>query len=246
MRGLFRDEITEEHALVASMKAVDVAPFQDELDQATHKHTVTFARASGINKIIPRPAASSSNIVIPTAEQLLAHPQRRGLFLAGTFFALIAGGAVAMILVRPSHVAPTVATVTPPPTPSGAAETGQPLPVVTTLEPSGTPVQPTPTRDVLPPRHVARPHAKVNKVVQAPKQAASHQLRSRTPDQVQAKYRTVKGEYAAFKSQYGAVLEDKWNAIASEITFGKADKFDKVDAMLDALRREMAKVRAGG
>ena len=46
MRGLFRDEITEEHALVASMKAVDVAPFQDELDQATHKHTVTFARAT--------------------------------------------------------------------------------------------------------------------------------------------------------------------------------------------------------
>ncbi|HEX6836353.1 MAG TPA: serine/threonine-protein kinase, partial [Polyangia bacterium] len=36
MRGLFRDEITEEHALVASMKAVDVAPFQEELDQATH------------------------------------------------------------------------------------------------------------------------------------------------------------------------------------------------------------------
>ena len=46
MRGLFRDEITEEHALVASMKAVDVAPFQSELDAATHQHTVTFARAS--------------------------------------------------------------------------------------------------------------------------------------------------------------------------------------------------------
>ena len=91
MRGLFRDEITEEHALVASMKAVDVAPFQDELDQATHKHTVTFARASGINKIIPRPAAPSGKIPIPTAEQLLAQPERRGLFIAGTFFALVAG-----------------------------------------------------------------------------------------------------------------------------------------------------------
>src|SRR5947209_6042711 len=52
MRGLFRDEITEEHALVASMKAVDVAPFQHELDQATHKHTITFARASLVNRII--------------------------------------------------------------------------------------------------------------------------------------------------------------------------------------------------
>jgi hypothetical protein len=56
----------------------------------------------------------------------------------------------------------------------------------------------------------------------------------------------VRSEYAQFKSQYGEVLEDKWNAIASEITFGKADKFEKVDAMLDALRREMARVRAGG
>jgi serine/threonine protein kinase len=247
MRGLFRDEITEEHALVASMKAVDVAPFQHELDQATHKHTVTFARASGINRIIPRSAQASGSIKIPTHEQLLAHPQRRGLFIAGTLAALVAGGAMAMLMARPSHVSTTatsVATNVPSTTPSGAAETGQPIPVVTPLEqPSGaTAVLPTPTRDVLPPRHVARPHAKVNKVVQAPQ----HQLRSRTPDQVQSKFRALKGEYAAFKSQYGAVLEDKWNAIASEITFGKADKFDKVDAMLDALRREMAKVRAGG
>ena len=69
---------------------------------------------------------------------------------------------------------------------------------------------------------------------------------ARTPESVQAKFRTVKGEYTAFKTQYGSVLEDKWNAIASEITFGKVDKFDKVDAMLDSLRREMAHVRSGG
>jgi hypothetical protein len=67
-----------------------------------------------------------------------------------------------------------------------------------------------------------------------------------TPDQVQTKFRTVKSEYSSFKSQYGSVLEDKWNAIASEITFGKADKFERLDAMLDSLRREMAKVKAGG
>lgn len=151
---------------------------------------------------------------------------------------------MAMLMARPSHVPPTVTQSTPPP----SGEPAQPMPVVTPLEPSGAAVvQPTPTRDVLPPRHVARPHAKVNKVVQAPHATPSpHQLRSRTPDQVQAKYRTVKSEYTTFKTQYGPVLEDKWNAIASEITFGKADKFDKVDAMLDALRREMAKVKAGG
>ena len=237
MRGLFRDEITEEHALVASMKAVDVAPFQHELDQATHKHTVTFARASGINRIIQRSPQPSGQIRIPTAEQLLAHPQRRGLFFAGTIAALVAGGALAMIFAKPKHVAtPTVASTTPAPATS---------PVVTplTATPATEPVvTPTPTRDVLPARHAARHHEKVNKVVAPP-----HALqKSHTPEQVQAKFRMLKGEYAAFKSQYGPVLEDKWNAIATEITFGKAEKFDKVDAMLDALRREMAKVRAGG
>jgi serine/threonine-protein kinase len=247
MRGLFRDEITEEHALVASMKAVDVAPFQDELDQATHKHTVTFARASGINRIIPRAAQASGKINVPTAEQLLAHPTRRGLFIAGTLAALVAGGAMAMLLARPSHLTPTV-TQGPPPHESAAPPSGQPMPVVTPLEPpSGAPVvTPTPTRDVLPPHSRARPHAKVNKVVMAAKPPTVHPVRAHTAEQVQAKFRSVKGEYSAFKSQYGAVLEDKWNAIASEITFGKADKFDKLDAMLDSLRHEMAKVKAGG
>jgi hypothetical protein len=68
----------------------------------------------------------------------------------------------------------------------------------------------------------------------------------RSPDSVQKKFRVVKVEYAAFKSQYGSVLEERWTAIASEITFGKADKYAKVDAMLDELRRQMAKVRSGG
>ncbi|HEX9102004.1 MAG TPA: serine/threonine-protein kinase [Polyangia bacterium] len=240
MRGLFRDEITEEHALVASMKAVDVAPFQDELDQATHQHTVTFARASGINKIIQRPAQPSGAIKVPTAEQLLAHPQRRGLFIAGTLGALVAGGGLALLLARPAHTPVTtpVATNAPP-----AAAQPPVMPVVTPLETTPPPtVMPTPTRDVLPARHAARPHAKVNKIVAVPRPVQ----RAHTPEQVQAKFRTVKGEYTAFKSQYGPVLEDKWNAIASEITFGKADKFDKLDAMLDSLRREMAKVKAGG
>jgi len=243
MRGLFRDEITEEHALVASMKAVDVAPFQHELDQATHQHTVTFARASGISRIIQRAAQPSGSIKIPTAEQLMAHPQRRGLFIAGTVAALVAGGALAMILAKPSHSPSTanggaMPVAPPPPTVT---------PVVTPLETpptSGQAVLPTPTRDQLPARHAARPHAKVNKVVATTPKTMAHV--ARTPEQVQAKFRTVKSEYSAFKSQYGPVLEDKWNAIASEITFGKADKFDKVDAMLEALRREMAKVKAGG
>lgn len=239
LRGLFRDEITEEHALVASMKAVDVAPFQDELDAATHKHTVTFARASLVNRIISRTPQPSGNIRIPTAEQLLAHPQRRGLFIVGTVAALLAGGAVAAWMARPH--APTG--VESQPAAQAPAPARIPEPVVTplTTAPARSVVQPpapAPTPSPKGLHHAGARHkvVAVKPVVKAP----------RTPEQVQAKYRTVKGEYSAFKSQYGAVLEDKWNAIATEITFGRADKFDKVEAMLDALRREMAKVRAGG
>jgi hypothetical protein len=65
--------------------------------------------------------------------------------------------------------------------------------------------------------------------------------------EVTAKFRAVKDEYAAFKSEYGPRLEPEWNAIASEITFGRpGDRAARVNVMLDALRRHMAKVRSGG
>src|SRR5262249_61637792 len=76
LRGLFRDEITEEHALVQSMKAVDVAPFQEELDAATHKHTITFARASLVNRIMSRgSSAPSGSVRTVSGAELLTHPQ---------------------------------------------------------------------------------------------------------------------------------------------------------------------------
>jgi serine/threonine protein kinase len=242
LRGLFRDEITEEHALVASMKAVDVAPFQDELDAATSKHTVTFARASLVNRIIAR-STSGSVPIIPTAELLLmSHPRRKGLFIAGTLTALVAGGALAAWIARPAPMVlqPAVA-VTPPAAPAPVAML---QPVVTPLAPTATPLPPAPVAAT--PAHLKAQKGKGKPAKMAvahppPPHAAVH-----TAEQVQAKFRTVKSEYAAFKSQYGSVLEDRWNAIATEITFGKADKFEKVDAMLEELRREMARVRTGG
>jgi serine/threonine protein kinase len=256
LRGLFRDEITEEHALVASMKAVDVAPFQNELDAATHQHTVTYARASLVNRIISRQgsAGSSSIPLMPSDKMLLAHPQRRGLFIAGTLGALVAGGALTAWLARPTQpdviVAPVattaVASAVPPPAPPLPTQ-----PVVTPL-PAGTThsspqtIQMQQVKSTPPIRNVrsGKHPAKVAPKAPPPHPAAPHVV-ARTPESVQAKFRTVRGEYAAFKSQYGSVLEDKWNAIASEVTFGKADKFDRVDAMLDSLRREMAHVRSG-
>jgi serine/threonine-protein kinase len=230
MRGLFRDEITEEHQLVASMKAIDVAPFQDELDQATHKHTVTFARASLANRL----RVTGNNALLPAVEQLPVATRRAGLAL-GLVAAMAAGGTMAWWLARP----------TPRPTPLPSLEAPvQPAPVVTQMVPKPEPARPSPpaeaTRAAHPPTKRHPPlHVAVQHNAPSPPRVA-------TPEQVQAKFRTVKAEYAAFKSQYGSVLEDKWNAIASEITFGKADKFEKVDAMLEALRREMAKVKSGG
>jgi serine/threonine-protein kinase len=239
LRGLFAEEITDEHRLVASMKAIDVAPWQEELEAATTEHTVTFARAGVLGRI-----SGAMQARPPTLEQLERHPRRRVMIAVGVAGAMLAGGGMALLAVRArTHALPEV--VAPPPTPSSAgdepvpAAAPTPPPVVTA--PALVP-EPVVTSLAPPPR---RPSKKKRRVAQAPLVSDTpHPHRS--PDAVQIKFRTIKQEYASFKTQYGPVLEERWNAIASEITFGKADKFDKVDAMLDALRREMAKVRSGG
>jgi serine/threonine protein kinase len=225
IRGLFSVEISEEHRLVADMKAVDMAPFKEELTAATSQHTVTFARAGlALSKLTGR--ALSDSMRIATDEQLLAHPRRKLFFFFGGTLMALAGGSLMMLLARPT---PPPRVISPPP----------PTPVVTEIKTVQLPVA---TEIPPPPKPVEHHH---------PKPPLKHTVASRpeptkSPEQVQAKFKTVKSEYATFKTQYGAVLEDRWNAIASEITFGKGDKFAKVDQMLDQLRKEMAKVRSGG
>ncbi|HEY7954645.1 MAG: serine/threonine protein kinase [Polyangia bacterium] len=254
LRGLFADEITEEHKLVATMKAVDIAPFQDELTQATSQHTVTFARASVgarlMGRIAPNPQGGSR---MPTEEQLLAHPRRQRLFFLGAAGAMVLGSLIAFAIARGTSKGPTVIEVTSPvvhstepiapPIPTG--------PVVTAMkpEPEVTPrpkVKHAPERE--PKRHEVGESARERRH-HAAQLAAREAERSAPPhtsaDAVQHKFRTVRQEYASFKSQYGSVLEDRWNAIANEITFGKGDKFGKVDQMLDSLRHEMQRVRSG-
>jgi hypothetical protein len=68
----------------------------------------------------------------------------------------------------------------------------------------------------------------------------------RSPEAVQAKYMAVHQEYVAFKREYGGILEEKWTAIVNEVTYGKANKFERLDAMLDSLRKDMGKVKSGG
>ncbi len=237
MRGLFKEEITEEHRLVATMKAVDMAPFQEELTQATEQHTVTFARANNLgarimNRMTP---TGSESLRLPTEQQLLAHPRRRFQFFVAAGAAMVLGSALAAyIATRPKE--PKITVVAPPPI-------EKPLkPIVTPVVEPPPPVivkQPV-IVDARPPRQTPK-QPKRHVAVQPPVEKPRH-----SPEEVQAKFSKLKSEYGSFKSQYGSVLEERWNAIFNEITYGKADKFDKVDAMLDALRREMAKVKAGG
>jgi serine/threonine protein kinase len=241
IRGLFNEEISDEHRLVADMKAIDIAPFKDELTAATSQHTVTFARASGLGAFGrltgSRRALSGTDPRMPTEEQLLAHPRRKLFFFAGGALAMLAGGALMMALARPTP---------PPPVAKVAAKViEQPQqPVVTPMKTIALPqpheVPPAPKKVEQPKHHPKHP------IAVAPKPVEAAPSGKHSPDAVQAKFQKVKTEYSSFKSQYGGVLEDRWNAIATEITFGKGDKFAKVDQMLDQLRKEMAKVKAGG
>src|SRR6476469_7833943 len=54
MRGLFRDEITEEHALVASMKGGEVARGRQGVEQGTHGQGGRCGRGTGIRRIMER------------------------------------------------------------------------------------------------------------------------------------------------------------------------------------------------
>jgi serine/threonine-protein kinase len=235
LRDLFLDEISEEQQLLVNMKATDLTPYKDELTVASVGHTVTFARApaeplpSGVHQSPVH--GQTSGVKLSTSELLLMHPGRNRLFwMSATIFVLL-GMLTALFtyrhLMRDRKVidldAPPVENkapleppkVAPPPEPEPPAQEPEPEPAVQTVKVSEHHHKPKPDK--------AKP-------------AHAHH----TPEDVQAKFHQVSGEYASFKSQYGGILEERWNAIASTINFGKNDRYEKVDAMLDELRREMA------
>jgi serine/threonine protein kinase len=96
-----------------------------------------------------------------------------------------------------------------------------------------------------PPRH---PPAKGGRHLKAPVAKAPPPVADRpkgSPERVEAKFRAVRQEYADFKRAYGARLESEWSAVLFLATYGKADKYEKLDGMIDRLRSQMAKVRKG-
>jgi serine/threonine-protein kinase len=249
LRGLFAEELQEERELVARMHEVDLAPFRDELTAATVSHTVTFARAPAAppsTPALPEPVVeevplSEIEADRDTGEQL---PRARGggvLWLA--LVAMIFGAGIVVLLFKQTR--PPAVTTAPPVTPSPVV-----TPPVVVPPPVVTPA-PTPPPVVMPlapaPQANAGEHHKHGHHDKSAHVAPHGNV---TPEAVQAKFKKVRGEYGSFKSQYGGVLEERWNAIANEITYGRPGndqaKFEKVDQMLDSLRHEMQKVRDGG
>ncbi len=269
LRDLFFDELTDERELLQRMNEVDLAPFRDELTEASVGHTVTYARATG--EALPSLNAASLQLADDPGIAHLDHEDgaaeitgslqrvevdliddprddqgepaghRTGArIVALVVIAMLSSFGLVVLFYR-LHMAntlpsPTVPTATTPsvaqPTVTKPAEPAVVPPVVT---------QPLPLPHVqAPDDRRSKRHSKEHGTKEKDASAATH-----SPDAVQAKFQKVRSEYGAFKSQYGAVLEERWNAVASEITFGKADKFEHVDKLLDGLRHEMAHVRDG-
>jgi len=264
MRSLFVDEIDEERALVASTRAVAVEEYREAFTDSVFQ-TVTFARAGVVadrapSPLPPPPTPLPSRIPSPLPSLAASHArassswnERRWLagamVGAGTLFTAL------LVLAVVRYRAPTVAPIPPAPLPAmraplrspPPARPSEPEPIVVPLpdpEPARAPV----TRD--PSRSRRHPGERTARTERPRDDGAPPVERPRAPVNdaaVVAKFRTVKKEYESFKSEYGARLEDDWNAITGEITFGRpGEKYQKVNAMLDALRRNMSRVRDGG
>jgi eukaryotic-like serine/threonine-protein kinase len=69
-----------------------------------------------------------------------------------------------------------------------------------------------------------------------------------SPAAVQAKFRQVRTEYLQFQRSYGKLLDGEWQQILFANTYGNMDesKYERLNDMLDDLRRRMKKTRDGG
>ena len=56
---------------------------------------------------------------------------------------------------------------------------------------------------------------------------------------VLSKFRRVEAQYKKFKARYGGRLESRWQAILNAAVYSGADKYNRLDKMLDSLVRQM-------
>ncbi len=94
---------------------------------------------------------------------------------------------------------------------------------------------------------VFRPEVVKIRKVAAKKKKAVKKAAEVTPTQVQQKFRQVRGEYQAFTRSYGRRLDHEWQQILFANTYGNMDqgRYQRLNEMLDALRRKMREAREG-
>jgi serine/threonine protein kinase len=267
---LFAAEVQTERRERERVRSTDLSQFKEELeDQRTH--TVSFAvaghetrkgpattpmrrdpEAEAALMAVAGSAPSDGRPIVPAAvltpltleavsrSQRLARPRRRSsmaLFLAGVAAFALVGGLLAFLWLRPKPKPVAV----PAPAADAAPVAAAPVdagfaPMVIEASDAGSPLHPVKHPVVRVTKHPKVPLAKALPVVEKPKASA---------EKVEAKFRAVRREYADFKKAYGARLESEWSAVLFLATYGKADKYEKLDAMIDRLRAQMGKVRAG-
>jgi hypothetical protein len=181
--------------------------------------------------------------------QKLTRPSRRrrantAVFLGGVAAFAVIGGLLAFLWLRPRPQP-----VAGPPPPVDAA----PLVAVAQADAGFAPMV-IEASDAAPGAHPVKHPAKVVKhpkvvVTKVPPPAkvvppVVEKPRAST-ERVEAKFRAVRTEYADFKKAYGNRLESEWSAVLFLATYGKADKYEKLDGMIDRLRSQMSRVRAG-
>jgi hypothetical protein len=207
---------------------------------------VTFARAGLFGR--PRVPTGSHSSKVAVIDPSGERPQvRRTAVIAAAVVAAMAAGGTSVYLVarRQQPVQPPVVVAPPLEAPVN------PPPVVTQIEtPVVTPIDVRPPREEHEREHPRGKHHPTEKVkAPPPKEIPPDPVAvvKKSRESVEAKFKTVKHEYDAFKGEYGPRLEGQWNAITKQITFGSGEtKYEKLDGMLDSLRKEMSRVRDGG
>ncbi|MBI5479815.1 MAG: serine/threonine protein kinase [Deltaproteobacteria bacterium] len=273
LQRIFQAEMVTERRERERVRSTDLSAFKEELeDQRTH--TVSFAVAGHETRRGPAttpmrrdPEAEAALLAVADAapaevtpispaavltpltldavsrsQRLVRRQPRAGTvaFVAGVAAFAVIGGLLAFLWLRPKPMPVAV----PPPQLDAAPAVVAPAPVDAGLAP------PVVTQaDAAPARPPARhPPPRVAKHPKPPPTKAPPPVVDKpkvSPEKVEAKFRAVRGEYADFKKAYGARLESEWSAVLFLATYGKADKYEKLDGMIDRLRAQMGKVRKG-
>ncbi|HEY3355949.1 MAG TPA: protein kinase, partial [Polyangia bacterium] len=200
-------------------------------------------RQSGARPALPAPGLAAPASRVPTGTIPAARrPVPVAAYVGGLVGVATLGGVLAFALLRPHAPTPPRVAAAPAVDAGGQQDAARAAVVVDAMpalpplvvEHSKHPTEPR-TRPPKPPRE---PKLPATKAPAAPAPAGH--------ERVEAKFRAVRREYGDFKKAYGARLEPEWNAVLFLATYGKGDKYERLDGLIDKLRAEMGRVKKGG